>query len=82
MPIIYAVVLFCYDEFDETPNEKVVKMSKLTKPYFSYGIKYLPEDISAFTDNNKGLLFAIIGIDVFQRCGDQFFGKFGRQPNG
>ena len=37
MPIISAVVLFCfvtYDKFEETPNEKVVNMSKLTKPYF------------------------------------------------
>ena len=35
MPIISAVGLFCYDEFEETPNEKVVNMSKLTKSYFS-----------------------------------------------
>ena len=34
MPIISAVVLFCGDKFEETPNEKVVNMSKLTKPYF------------------------------------------------
>ena len=36
MPIISAVGLFCYDKFEETPNEKVVNMSKLTKPYFSF----------------------------------------------
>ena len=35
MPIISPVGLFCYDKFEETPNEKVVNMSKLTKPYFS-----------------------------------------------
>ena len=35
MPIISAVGLFCCDKFEETPNEKVVNMSKLTKPYFS-----------------------------------------------
>ena len=35
MPIISAVGIFCYNKFEETPNEKVVKMSKLTKPYFS-----------------------------------------------
>ena len=35
MPIISAVGLFCYDEFEETPNEKVVIMAKFTKPYFS-----------------------------------------------
>ena len=28
MPIISAVGLFCYDKFEETPNEKVVNMSK------------------------------------------------------
>ena len=38
MPIISAVGLFCYDKFEETPNEKVVNMSKLTKPYFSLRI--------------------------------------------
>ena len=32
MPIICAVGLFCCDEFEETPNKKVVNMSKLTKP--------------------------------------------------
>ena len=35
MPIISAIGLFCYDKFVETPNEKVVNMSKLAKPYFS-----------------------------------------------
>ena len=35
MPIISAVGLFCYDKFEEITNEKVVNMSKLTKPYFS-----------------------------------------------
>ena len=34
MPIISTVGLFCYDKFEETPNEKVINMSKLTKPYF------------------------------------------------
>ena len=33
-PIISAVGLFCCDKFEETPNEKVVNMSKLTKSYF------------------------------------------------
>ena len=28
----------CYDKFEETPNEKVVNMSKLTKPYFSLNL--------------------------------------------
>ena len=36
MPIICAVGLFCFDKFEETPSEKVVNMSKLTKPYFRY----------------------------------------------
>ena len=35
MPIISAVGLFCYDKFEEIPNEKVVNMSKLTQSYFS-----------------------------------------------
>ena len=34
MPIIPAVGLFCCDKFEESPNEKVVNMSKLTKSYF------------------------------------------------
>ena len=34
MPIISAVGIFCYDKFEETPNEKEVKMSKLTNSYF------------------------------------------------
>ena len=34
MHIISAVGLFCYHKFEETPNEKVVNMSKFTKPYF------------------------------------------------
>ena len=41
MPIIFAVGLFCYDEFEETPNEKVVNMSKSTKPYFRFQIKQI-----------------------------------------
>ena len=41
MPIISAVELFCYNKFEETSNEKVVNMSKLTKLYFncSYFLK-------------------------------------------
>ena len=34
MPIISAVGLFYCDKFEETPNEKVSNMSKLTKSYF------------------------------------------------
>ena len=30
-----AVGLFCCDKFEETPNEKVINLSKLTKSYFS-----------------------------------------------
>ena len=33
-PIIFAVGLFCCEKFEETPNEKVVNMSKLTKDLF------------------------------------------------
>ena len=35
MPIVSAVGLFCCDKFEETPNEKVVNMSNLTKSYFN-----------------------------------------------
>ena len=35
MPIISAVGLFCCDKFEETTNEKVSNMSKLTKSYFN-----------------------------------------------
>ena len=35
MPIFSTVGLFCYDEFEETPNEELVNMSKLTKSYFN-----------------------------------------------
>ena len=34
MPIIPTFGLFCNDKFEETPNEIVVNMTKLTKPYF------------------------------------------------
>ena len=34
VPISSAVGLFCSDKFEETPNEKVINMSKSTKPYF------------------------------------------------
>ena len=40
MPIIFAVGLSCCDKFEETPNEKVVDMSKLVKSYFSRNISY------------------------------------------
>ena len=38
MPIISTVGLFCCDKFEETPNEKVVNMSKLTKYYFNKNV--------------------------------------------
>ena len=34
MLIIYTVGLVCCDKFEQTPDKKVVNMSKLTKPYF------------------------------------------------
>ena len=39
MAIVSAVGLFCCDRFEETPNELVVKMSKLTKP--SFNLQYI-----------------------------------------
>ena len=44
MPIILAVGLFCYDKFEETPNKKMVNMSKLTKPYFRILTSILVQD--------------------------------------
>ena len=41
MPKISPVGLFCCNKFEETPNEKVVKMSKLTKPYFNICFAFL-----------------------------------------
>ena len=35
MPIISAAGLFCCDKLEETPNEKVINMSKLIISYFS-----------------------------------------------
>ena len=46
MPIISAVGLFCYDKFEETPNEKVVNMSKLTKPYFNASLFIHQESVN------------------------------------
>ena len=48
MPIISAVGLFCHDKFEETPNEKVVNVSKLTKPYFSLEIEGTRRVVSCF----------------------------------
>ena len=47
MPLISAVGLFCCDKFEETPNEKVSNMSKLTKSYFKQkvGFKAGPKDL-------------------------------------
>ena len=45
---ISTVVLFCCDKFEETPSEKVVNMSKLTKSYFSqiYFLSYFNSSIT------------------------------------
>ena len=54
MPKISAVGLFCCDKFEETPNEKVSNMSKLTKSYFRNISKGLvvgqEKDVSLFLD--------------------------------
>ena len=41
MPIISTVGLLCCDKFEEIPNEKVVNMSKLTKPYTKEDKRFL-----------------------------------------
>ena len=38
MPIISTVGLFCCEKIEETPNEKVSNLSKLTKYYFSESV--------------------------------------------
>ena len=43
MPIISAIGLFCCDKFEETPNEKVSNMSKLTK--FCFRFLLLPKKV-------------------------------------
>ena len=35
VPTISTAGLFCYGKFEETPNEKGVNMSEVTKPYFN-----------------------------------------------
>ena len=55
MPIISDVGLFCCDKFEETPNEKVSNVSKLSKSYFRYG-----EQISIAELINKYLLTKVI----------------------
>ena len=35
MPVIFAVGLFCCNQLEETSNEKVINLSKLTKFYFN-----------------------------------------------
>lgn len=42
---------------------------------------FLPEYVLPFADDNESLILAIIGINIFQRGGNQFFGELGRQPN-
>ena len=53
MPIISAVGLFSYDKFEETPNEKVVNISKLTKSYFSSNQRNSREHHFIWRDNIK-----------------------------
>ena len=36
MPIIFAVGLFYFYEFEETPNKEASDLSKLTKLYFNF----------------------------------------------
>ena len=60
MPIISAIGLFCYDKFEETSNEKVVNMSKLTKSYFSnYSLESISKkfDISMQYTTSTGHIF-------------------------
>ena len=56
--LLSAVGLFCSDKFEETPNEKVVNMSKLTKFYFSSGkhsVYWMDQDLYFFCFHLVGL---------------------------
>ena len=59
MSIISAVELFCCDKFEETQNEKVVNMSKLTKSYFNEILKYLQASNDEFTMMKRLLRYLI-----------------------
>ena len=51
MPIIFTVGFFCCDKFEETPNEEVINMSKLTKPYFTVvRIEAIDDALDGFKD--------------------------------
>ena len=49
MPIISVVGLFWCDKFEETPNDKVINLSELTKSYFKNGISLEKLDFLNFT---------------------------------
>ena len=61
MPIISIVGLFCCGKFEETPNEKVSKLSNLSKSYFNSNDFWEPliEDHSYL--NNLSLISTEIG---------------------
>ena len=64
MPII-SVGLFCYGKFEETPNEKVVNMSMLTKPYFSIENVKGPKKFRAHNDLSRGNLVEPITFVIY-----------------
>ena len=70
MPIVSAVGLFCCDKFEETPNEELSNMSKLTKSYFKkYSKKvFLKIAISCFwyIDSIHSFLYIIPNIGYFR----------------
>ena len=51
MFIISAIGLLCCDKFEGTPNEKVINMSNLTKPYFTVvRIEAMDDALDGFKD--------------------------------
>ena len=66
MPIISAVGLFCSDKFEETPNEKVSNMSKLTKSYFSTGCECQIVSSAAFCQNLAKSYFSLLIENYFK----------------
>ena len=58
--MISAVGLFCYDKFKETPNKKVINLSKLTKCYFKYGTNLIKH-----AQRSPGVLNIFNGVLIY-----------------
>ena len=66
LPMISTVGLFCCNKFEETPNEKVSNMSKLTKSYFSD--RKFTFNVDVFHTQFPTLIFSVNEIFTVSRC--------------